>query len=562
MKKAKKKQEYYHVQIGLRGILIGWGICIIVLMMGFTVAAIKVADRAVQKEKKNAYQTLASYTTDQIKEKLILLQKMASETESISKDNRAEFIRAFEGIDGMAVYEQGNVISYSRDELLFEGFLKAHKEQLIEPADKQQLLMGTSSNSRYHVGNLQLGWITAGPRQNVLVSKTIDVTIDSECEFYIYYPENEATYPQGYLRPDFSAVREKLSGSNQKEVPNGTIRIPSYTVFFQKNQQYGYYGVLCVRDEALMTHFSGYFLMVLCALLFLMILLAGTYGIFKKKVYDPVIHVENAINGILNGTHGLTVEIDDNSELASAGLAINSMISHVENLTAREYQSEVLKRQAELNALQNQINPHFLYNTLESIRGLALGEGAKNAADMTKALANLFRYNIDNRNLTVTLQEELTNIDNYFVIQKYRFSNKIRLTIYIDQENPKLRQYQIPHMVLQPIVENAVCHGLETKRGGGTIMIMVMTTDSRMIITVKDDGLGMDDKTLERIEEQLQKGYTSGSSKERTGIALYNVNERIRILHGEDYGIHVYSTKGIGTEVEIVLPLVCLETTS
>ena len=91
---------------------------------------------------------------------------------------------------------------------------------------------------------------------------------------------------------------------------------------------------------------------------------------------------------------------------------------------------------------------------------------------------------------------------------------------------------------------------------------MVMATESRLIITVSDDGLGMDEKTLDRIEEQLQRGYTSGRAGERTGIALNNVNERIRILHGEDYGIHVHSTKGIGTEVEVVLPLICQESKS
>ena len=240
----------------------------------------------------------------------------------------------------------------------------------------------------------------------------------------------------------------------------------------------------------------------------------------------------------------------------------NEVMQKLDSILDKKNIIELSTKHAELLALQNQINPHFLYNTLESIRGLALREGSKNAANMTKALANLFRYNIDNRSLTVTLQEELTNIDNYFVIQKYRFSNKIRLVTYIDEENPQLRQYQVPHMVLQPIVENAVCHGLETKRGGGTIVIMVMATESRLIITVSDDGLGMDEKTLDRIEEQLQRGYTSGRAGERTGIALYNVNERIRILHGEDYGIHVHSTKGIGTEVEVVLPLICQESKS
>ena len=551
----QKRKEYYHVQAGLRGILLGWGFCMILLITGFALAAFQIAAREARREKNSAYETMVSYVTGEIEKKCALLSGLAEEAAEIPREHREELVQAFDGADGLAVWENGEITCFPREEALFLGFLESHKGQLTEPGKGQKLLLGTSSSSRYRVGSLQLGWMHSEAEKNIMVSSTLDVSIDPACEFYIYTPDSNTVYPQGYLRPDFSEVKEKL----RENYKGKSIRIPSYTVFLQKSSTYGFYGMLCVRNEKLETEFTGYLWLLGAAVCILLILLLGTFAVFKKKVYDPVIHVEHAINGILNGNQGLEVEIDDSSELASAGRAVNSMITHVENLTSREYQSEILKRQAELNALQNQINPHFLYNTLESIRGLALREGSKNAANMTKALANLFRYNIDNRSLTVTLQEELTNIDNYFVIQKYRFSNKIRLVTYIDEENPQLRQYQVPHMVLQPIVENAVCHGLETKRGGGTIVIMVMATESRLIITVSDDGLGMDEKTLERIEEQLQRGYASGRTGERTGIALYNVNERIRILHGEDYGIHVHSTKGIGTEVEVVLPLICQE---
>ena len=220
----------------------------------------------------------------------------------------------------------------------------------------------------------------------------------------------------------------------------------------------------------------------------------------------------------------------------------------------KAYATDILNKQAELDALQSQINPHFLYNTLDSIRGQALSEGAEDIADMTEALSTFFRYSISNRNHIVTLEEELENIQNYFVIQQFRFNNRFRLSI--PPIPPALLEgCRLPKLTLQPILENTILHGMEEKLGPGAITIRVTATDSRTLLTISDDGAGMSEETLLRLQEKLRgDGPVSLQRARGSGIALPNVNRRIKLLFGEEYGLRVMSTPGLGTDVEISLP--------
>lgn len=220
----------------------------------------------------------------------------------------------------------------------------------------------------------------------------------------------------------------------------------------------------------------------------------------------------------------------------------------------REYATDILNKQAELDALQSQINPHFLYNTLDSIRGQALSEGAEDIADMTEALSTFFRYSISNRNNVVTLEEELENVRNYFMIQQFRFNNRFRLEILpVPQE--LLNSCRLPKLTLQPILENTIIHGMEEKIGPGTIHIRVTWTDARTVITISDDGTGMSEETLLHLQEKLRGEAPVPLKRAKgSGIALTNVNRRIKLLFGSDYGLRVMSTLGIGTDVEITLP--------
>ena len=220
------------------------------------------------------------------------------------------------------------------------------------------------------------------------------------------------------------------------------------------------------------------------------------------------------------------------------------------------------KRQAQFLALQNQINPHFLYNTLEGIRSEALIAGLENVARMTEALLTFFRYTISRTEHLVSLQMELDNTRNYFFIQQYRFGDRLNLSITMEEEEcTRILQCRLPKLTLQPIVENSIVHGLERKKGKGMLNIRVIITADRLLITVSDDGVGMNEQTLEDLRNRLifrSLDYvkTNAEPYRHSGIALENVNNRIKLLFGEEYGLSVESTAGVGTDVHISLPAV------
>lgn len=243
-------------------------------------------------------------------------------------------------------------------------------------------------------------------------------------------------------------------------------------------------------------------------------------------------------------------------------LQSEAMIRRFGEMINRDELINIYKKEAEYLALQNQINPHFLYNTLEGIRSEALLAGEDAIAEMTEALATFFRYTISKVDHLVTLEEELENIENYYYIQQFRFGDRLSLKIEyeVGEEEDELQALELylPKLTLQPIIENSIYHGLETKPGRGSLLITISLTDQRLILRVSDDGIGMEQERLLRLNNRLKSLSLEGEPQEKAagGIALVNVNNRIKLLFGEEYGIYVYSHIGAGTDVEISLPRV------
>ena len=215
-------------------------------------------------------------------------------------------------------------------------------------------------------------------------------------------------------------------------------------------------------------------------------------------------------------------------------------------------------------ALRQQINPHFLYNTLDSIRGDLLSSGNTALADTVESMSRYFSYVASNLQSLATIDEELSNIKDYFKIQEYRFENRFKMKIDNDLSDNESTSIYIPRLTLQPLVENAIIHGFEKERKHGLIRITISTTFSFVSIHVIDNGIGMDETDLNDLNKMLNlssKEYLNliNNRKTRHGIALYNISSRIKLLFGEEYGIHVYSMKGVGTDFYIFLPIMTRE---
>ena len=253
------------------------------------------------------------------------------------------------------------------------------------------------------------------------------------------------------------------------------------------------------------------------------------------------------MDGIFHQPVPLSPEIEEVTKKVQEIMNTNELIS-------------ATKKQAQYLALQNQINPHFLYNTLEGIRGETLNSGLENVAKMTEALATFFRYTISNVENLVTLEDELTNVNNYYIIERYRFGERLSLSVEYDiVDERSIMSHKLPKLTLQPIVENSICHGIERKIGKGNLRIKIETTSTRLIITISDNGMGMTEKRLKEINDKLNNmtlEYIKPDSEVYGGIAVVNVNNRIKLLFGEEYGISMQSTLHMGTDVEITLPLI------
>ena len=233
-------------------------------------------------------------------------------------------------------------------------------------------------------------------------------------------------------------------------------------------------------------------------------------------------------------------------------------VKKLESMINQREMMELSVQQSQYLALQNQINPHFLYNTLDAIRSDALIAGEIRIADTIEALSTFFAYTISNMDQLATLDEELGHVRDYFYIQKYRFEERLNLQIedWGDVEDPSI--FYVPRLTLQPLVENAIYHGLEERDKRGTVTISLEQTSEHLIIHVIDDGLGMEPERLKQLNARLRNVFAGQdrSEKKQGGIALRNVNSRIQLLFGEDYGIRLYSVKGCGTDVRVLLPKV------
>lgn len=212
-----------------------------------------------------------------------------------------------------------------------------------------------------------------------------------------------------------------------------------------------------------------------------------------------------------------------------------------------------------IDYLSKQINSHFFYNTLDSIRGRAFCDGAYFVADMIEALSSFFRYSISRKGNIVSVQDELQNLNSYMKIQMFRFGNRIQYEVNLSSDS--IKQYQIPKLTLQPIVENSIIHGIESYESGGMISINMFETDSTIVIHIKDNGIGIPKNKLDQMNLNFENNYFESPELQKThlNIAMSNINNRICLLYGNKYHLHIFSTQNLGTDVQITLPKILTE---
>lgn len=235
-------------------------------------------------------------------------------------------------------------------------------------------------------------------------------------------------------------------------------------------------------------------------------------------------------------------------EVGSLGDSFNHMLQQIEQLVQQVYTEQKNKRNAEMRILQEQIKPHFLYNTLDTISWLSRENGAEDVVLLVDALTSMFRVGLSKGRESITIKEEICHVSSYLCIQQIRYSTKLSYEIHVPEE---LENYMVPKLILQPLVENAIYHGIKRKREKGLITVNVTLEDEVLAFQVRDTGPGIEEGKLKTLQSQLQ----NRSRTEESGFGLFYVNEQVKLSCGAAYGVVLDSEEGSWTTSTVYVPV-------
>lgn len=364
--------------------------------------------------------------------------------------------------------------------------------------------------------------------------------VDADGEL-LFHPK-ERLIEDGTFREDTVSRVRKEDGSYQVRVEAGRMNISVKTLYYTG------WRIVYVTDvsaylakERPMQLYVNWFIMAMLVglLVFVNIFVA-------RKITLPVRQLEKAADEFSAGNFDKIETIQGAHEIMHLGEKFSEMAANIERLMADTQEQQEERRKTEIRLLQSQINPHFLYNTLDSIIWMLQSGKYDGAGEMLSALADFYRGTLNNGEDMITIEKELSRINGYLLIQHMRFADVFVYEIHAEES---LLQCECPNMIVQPLVENAVYHGVENSLGDGKIVIRVYGRGDDILIEVGDNGAGMSE---ERVREIMSGNVVSGRSG--SGVGLRNIDQRIRMIYGGDYGITIQSEEDEGTLVGIRIP--------
>jgi len=269
-----------------------------------------------------------------------------------------------------------------------------------------------------------------------------------------------------------------------------------------------------------------------------------------QSITKPIRKLSEVTDQVAKGNLSVRSDVRSGAEVTMLNDSLNTMIDKIEALLEQVTKEQVSLRKAEFELLQSQINPHFLYNTLDTIVWLAESGEQKRVVSMVGSLSDFFRASLNQGKDIVSIKEELQHVRSYLEIQQIRYQDILQYEIDVPEE---LNGFMIPKITIQPLVENALYHGIKNKRGLGKIIITGVKEKEYFRLIIEDNGIGINKERLMQVRKEITNSRTEGKDI----YGLYNVNERIRLNFGEEYGITIESNYGEGTTVSVRLP--CME---
>lgn len=445
------------------------------------------------------------------------------------------------------------------------GFEKLER---LNQADRIFFLYGMHFFSAYDSGSYakRLGFSAILVDLRPLFQEIDKVSSNTEIKYYLMDKKGDLYSPNDPLKINNNkeAIRKIIKDSNLEPLNQQVVEINGAKNIMMVRDIPEIEGkiVSFVPEKELFSEIVEVRKVILIIFLMAVFLLSILFFFITYNITQPIKKLIFFMNHLKSGSIKdlkKKVQLEGSSEINILEYEFNSMMKEINDLTHRLfetssklYEAEIEKEKANLAFLRSQINPHFLYNTLEVMKGISLEEGVEKLYEMTKALALIFRYSVNGSSI-VELGEEIKIIQAYVQIHVIRFGDRIEANY--DFPDPTWGA-KVFKMILQPLVENAIYHGLEPKRGQGALWIGSKIEKGNLYIWVKDNGVGMETEKLKNIKARLLE--STGRSQEDTeagSIGIYNVNNRIKLTYGADYGLNIESEKDKGTEVRITIPL-------
>jgi two-component system, sensor histidine kinase YesM len=429
--------------------------------------------------------------------------------------------------------------------------IKANGSNVWLNPEKNDFIFATAREIR-QFRNLSfdnLGTIIIYLNMDKLVANILEGSRKSDGEFLIVRQNNiifpkepSSVFKEAAISIDSQALE---SGYQFKKIDKKNY----FLVHIKSNYfDWGYLNVIPYNQIFENINMVKTFLIIIFILMFVVVTMFGIR--FARNITLPL---ENLVDGMQYVKVGdfkqarkkaLTTSAFQDDEVGKLQQNFQTMIQQIDELINENYSKQLTIKETEFKALQAQINPHFLYNTLESINWLAKGNGQSQISKMVEALGFLLRNSISLKQPLITIEEELNVVKNYVVIQKYRFEDRLDFHLQVDLD---IVGFYIPKLTLQPLVENAIHYALEPKIDPCKISIYSIVDKDTIKLIVEDDGPGMESTFIEK----LKKGEVKTRGQ---GVGLTNINDRIKLSYGERYGINIESEPNKGTKVIIVLP--------
>ncbi|MGJ9383530.1 cache domain-containing sensor histidine kinase [Salipaludibacillus sp. CF4.18] len=405
------------------------------------------------------------------------------------------------------------------------------------------------------------------PQRQKIGSMKIDINIDAFTNLLEFEDVNELEeYMQLLIMNQDQNVifdyDEELTGAkidgfersiflNQSDGGELVWKEDQYLYTYNKSPQTGWDTIILIDDDFIIYERNQILLFIFSTGLIAIVLIALVSYFLSYQIAKPLRELTLKMEGVEQGDLTERMNFTGNKEMDIVTRVYNNMLESINRLIREVYESKITEKNAKISALQSQINPHFLYNTLNVMKAISRVKQVEEVAEISESLSDLFKYTMKDLDKPVPLKEELDHINNYINIQKHRFMDRF---ILVSDVQEGAEETFLPKLSIQPIIENAINHGLADKKMGGIVELNVLRDRNTVLIQVKDNGNGIEPEKLKQIENRLSYSNPIETEAPHMGVGLINIQQRIRLMYGPTFGLEIRSEVGSGTITTLKIP--------